>query len=64
VTVFANSALDADALSTLLFTLDFEAAKAFAESRGIAARFTQANDSDNPKIHRTSAWSTRFEKLR
>jgi FAD:protein FMN transferase len=61
VTVFANSALDADALSTLLFTLDFEAAKAFAESRGIAARFTQANDSDNPKIHRTSAWSTRFE---
>ncbi len=63
VTVFANSALDADALSTLLFVLDFEDAKTFAKSRGIAARFTRMDASTTThqqRVFTTDAWNQHF----
>ncbi|MFT4709946.1 MAG: thiamine biosynthesis lipoprotein [Bacteroidia bacterium] len=58
VTVFAASALDADILSTLLFVLGLEDGKAFAEARGIAARFSPTISPGDSAM--TSAWAARF----
>jgi len=62
VSVFAESALDADILSTLLFVLGVEEAKAFACTHGIAARFSPTISPGDSVM--TPAWVARFSGMK
>lgn len=65
VTVYSNlDCMTADAWATALMVSDFEKAKNLAESEGIAAYFiykSNINDT-NYVIHKSSAWTSTFEK--